>query len=87
VEKVVEARDGRIYIRTSRGGFAEIAGGKAVLVPGSQHPRFSRVLNTMATQILQDRREDWWITTRTRVLRATACATSPSACATSPTTC
>jgi ligand-binding sensor domain-containing protein len=23
----------------------------------------------MATQILQDRREDWWITTRTRVLR------------------
>jgi len=69
VEEIVEARDGRIYVRT-RGGFAEIVGGKARLVPGSEHPWFDRILNrAMATQVLQDRREDWWVTTRTRVFR------------------
>ena len=68
VEKIIEARDGRIYVRTTRGGLAEIVGGQALLVPGSEHPWFNRILNTaMATQILQDRREDWWVTTRTRI--------------------
>jgi signal transduction histidine kinase/ligand-binding sensor domain-containing protein len=68
VEEVIEARDGRIYVATSRGGFAEIVGGQALIVPGSQHPWFNTILNTsMSTQVFQDRREDWWVTTRTRI--------------------
>ncbi len=70
VERVIEARDGRLYVRTSRGGFAELRGGKALVVPGSQHPSWNRLANMqMATQLLQDRRGDWWVTNRTSVQR------------------
>jgi ligand-binding sensor domain-containing protein len=69
VSRVYEARDGRVYVRTARGGFAEIVGGKAVLVRGSQDLRFDGVVNAGATQVLQDRRGDWWVVTRPAVHR------------------
>jgi ligand-binding sensor domain-containing protein/two-component sensor histidine kinase len=70
VERIVEARDGRIYVRTLLGGFAEIVGRRAVVVPGSQRPWLGRDVNDlMAVQVLQDRRGDWWVMTRTRIGR------------------
>jgi signal transduction histidine kinase/ligand-binding sensor domain-containing protein len=70
VEKVVEGRDGRIYVRTLFGGFAEIVGGRAVLLPGSRRPWLNRNMNSqMSAQVLQDRHGDWWVMTRTQVMR------------------
>ena len=67
--KVVEARDGSIYVRMTLGGYSEIDGGKAVLVPSSQIERSGWIVGREVTKVLQDSRGDWWATTGHEVYR------------------
>jgi ligand-binding sensor domain-containing protein len=65
VNLVVEGSDGRLYAGTHRGGFAEIVGGRAVPMPGSADPPFNSIVDTRATEALQDPSGDWWLVTST----------------------
>jgi ligand-binding sensor domain-containing protein/signal transduction histidine kinase len=64
VRKVIEDREGRIFILAGGGKILEILGGRAVAVPGSQSPPFSRIYN-----LLLDSRGAWWITASNKLFR------------------
>jgi len=68
--KILEGPDGVIYVRTSRGGVAQIVDGKATLVPGSQYPPFNPLrVNFVPVDILRDSRGDFWVGAGTEFFR------------------
>jgi signal transduction histidine kinase/ligand-binding sensor domain-containing protein len=64
VRKVIEDREGRIFILAGGGKILEILRGVAVAVPGAQSPLLS-VMNN----ILLDSRGTWWITASNKLFR------------------
>jgi ligand-binding sensor domain-containing protein/signal transduction histidine kinase len=66
VVRVVEATDGGIFVTAGQGGIYRIDGPKAMLVPGSDVPRF----HNLGMRLFQDRGGGWWIGTDEGLFRA-----------------
>src|SRR6185295_17329944 len=57
--RIVESRDGVIFVSAGQGGIYRLEGSRAVLVPGSDAPRF----HNLGMRLFQDHGGTWWIGT------------------------